>query len=225
MKRTIAALFAAPIGFLVIVLMATQLPPGSRVGPPTVAGANRMATPTPRVIPAGTVAFTNAVLGYRIDLPTGYRPLRARVTGDPVDLGHDAYTLRSAQAERELCSSESGSGLQSLEREADIRVMVHRDVRGISAVDWIRAQRIPFSSAEPLTIGGLEAARMVQQETGETGFIVIRANGRIYELRPEVIVLPSLQPRGWLDQIAAGFRAITPAPAGTPTPFVPGCGS
>jgi len=168
----------------------------------------------------------NAILGYRIALPDTYRLALAVVDG-PNNVGHDFYVPRTEQAERDLCAREQGSDIGSPERVADLIVTVHSNAAGISPMEFASAptRRIVFTSIEPATIDGHEAVRVVQQPTGDTAYYVIRANDRLYELAPFIYSQPSLghaggtfaAPRGWLDQIAATFKAI-PLQASPTTP-------
>lgn len=172
--------------------------------------------------PAGPMAFTthrNPVLGYQVDLPQTYRrsPLSATYSGDGGVLGHDAYVQRTDVAERELCQREQRQGLLSREREADVHVEVLLD-RAVSAVALASSPQraIRSTSVQPTTIDGREAARVAYDHNGETRLYVIRANGRVYVLGPGLGVQPSSQPKGWLDQVAATFRALTPQAAPEP---------
>lgn len=169
-------------------------------------------SPTPMVVittPAtGLVTHENPILGYRIGLPNMYR--RALSVEEGRNVGVDVYTPRTETEDRELCRREQGSGLQSPERAADLRLAVHANVAGGSAVDFATAQnrKIAFTSVESITINGREAAKVVHQPSGDTAYYVIRANDRLYELTPLLLSTPATQPKGWLDQIAASFRAI-----------------
>src|SRR6266568_387199 len=69
--------------------------------------ASPTTTPTASPLPPGT--FENAILGYRITLPQGYRRGSARIfTGPGVFLGDDAYTPQTEQQARERCLNDSG---------------------------------------------------------------------------------------------------------------------
>lgn len=62
-----------------------------------------------------------------------------------------------------------------------------------------------FTSVATTTINGYEAAKVVHERSGD---------GIRGELDPQ----PSTQPKGWLDNIALSFRAITPDPFPSPPP-------
>jgi len=170
--------------------------------------------------------YENPALGYRITLPPGYR--RALSVVDSGNVGHDAFTARSDAADGELCARERASRLQPAERQADIRVIVHGNTDGASALAFVSApnRRLPFSRVESLTVNGLEAARIVFEPSGDTAWLAIRANGRLYEIHPFVLALPSTQPKGWLDQTAASFELLPTTPtASDPTARKTLCGS
>lgn len=162
------------------------------------------------------VARENAALGYRLSLPSRYRLALSVVEADNV--GQDFYSPRSEEADRELCQRETGIG--SLERAADLKVVVSRNPTGMSPVDFAGApnRHILFTAIERTTVGGYDAARIVQQPGGETLYYVIGANDRLYEIAPLVFAQPSPEttPAGWLDQIAATFTAIPFKPAPPP---------
>ena len=175
----------------------------------------RAGTRSPTASPArGIVTHENATLGYRISLPVKYRRALS-VVGQNVSV--DVYTLRTEQEDRELCVREQGSGLQSPERVADLRVAMHGNVGGMSALEFANApsQRLVSTTVEPATIDGRDAAKVVHQPSGDTAYYVIRANDRIYEVAPLLVTIPSTQPKGWLDQIVASFRAIPFAASST----------
>ncbi|MGH2449955.1 MAG: hypothetical protein ACRDGE_01540 [Candidatus Limnocylindria bacterium] len=190
------------------------------VGPSASPSVSPSAAPS--ASPAdGLVTYENPILGYRITLAEAYRRSRSIVvTGHEEALGHDAYTLLTELQEREECLSDRGHIGPPRGRESDVEVVVTRNVRGISAVDFASTpiQRIAFTSVEPATVDGREAARIAHQPSGEAVFYVIGANDRFYELRPAQMGLPPQQPSGWLDDIAASFSAIAPEPFPTPTP-------
>ncbi|MEA2661577.1 MAG: hypothetical protein QOH08_1149 [Chloroflexota bacterium] len=204
------------------------LRPGTPQGPaalatPTltsgaVASASPAASPSPTgaptasPLPPGT--FENKVLGYRITLPERYRLGGSRVTpGQPPYLGDDTYTPQTEKQERERCLSDSGDvGFLTYARE-DVTVRVLRNLNGLSAEQWAQ----PLSThmkVVPTTINGLEAVRLVEDNTrAATMAFVIRVGDRIYHLTPAV---GPLEPAS-LEEIAKTFVAITPAPYPAPT--------
>ena len=180
-------------------------------------------SPSPTAIPSASPVPTtnptsappalgqNSVLGYRITLPTGYRLLRSDVYTAPGDaLGQDIYTTLTVAEEQAECLRD-GSDIPSPSAGALLLVGASRNPSGLSPADWSRSRvenrdRTP----EPLTIGGLPAARLVQ--LGETMSYVIAANDRLYTIGPTM--WPSHHP---LADIAASFRPIAPGPFPTPT--------
>ncbi|MGH2452033.1 MAG: hypothetical protein ACRDGE_12365 [Candidatus Limnocylindria bacterium] len=220
----------AAAGTLVLLLILALAPilggfdgvaePSPTVEPSPTDGATASpgASPTPSApLPPGT--HENPVLGYRITLPEEYRLQRSNViAADGEQLGHDSYTPRTEAEEREECLQDAGD-LPDPDRAWDVRVSVYRDVEDQSLEEWAGgpSRRIAFTSAESTTIDGHEAARLVQEASGETVSYFVRANGRIYEITRELHAQPPEQPAGWLDGIAATFRAIEPEPFPTPT--------
>lgn len=167
------------------------------------------------------VAHASPVLGYRIELPEGYRLSRALVLpaaqGQGM-VGHDGYVPRSEADELELCLRSKDGGPQARAREFDVRIEAHRDVSGTSISDWIQStgQAPLFTTTETLTVNGYDAARVVHKKSGDTALYVIRANDRFYVITRELHAVPSSQPKGWMDQIATTFTAI-PAIDAAPT--------
>lgn len=180
---------------------------------------------TPSATPAASLqpgTFENAVLGYRITLPQGYRRSIAYVFTSQQTLGVDVYTRVTEQAQREACQQDAGHVPSVNPEGLDIRVGVVRNVSGVSAMEWATTPQgaggqvlSTHQKAEPATIGGREAVRLVADNaTAVTNAFVIRANDRIYELYPTSGPPPT---RTWLDEIAQTFVVIGPAPFPTPT--------
>lgn len=218
----------AGVATLAIVLPLGVLIGARLVSPATAAGtpvsADRPAVQAVLTIPL--VTHVNPILGYRIGLPNDY--WRSRFVVLPADqeaVGHDAYVSRTEPKEVELCLGERQSGVQSSEREFDVRVEAYRDVRGVTAAEWIPTMNLAmaYTSVEAVILDGHEAARVVHQTSGDSAMFVIRANGRVYVITRELHAQPSHQPAGWFDLIAASFRAIpTQAPA-APLSSTPRC--
>lgn len=194
---------------------------------PPAAAPSATTSPTPTTGPAhGANTFENAILGYRITLPEGYRQSIARIDtrqGGGVDL----YTQQTEAQAREQCQRDSGDvGSQFSDRDPDVRIGVTANPDGLSAVEWVTTPRVagaqPLSThqrVEQTTIGGHEAVRLVADNaTGLTTAFVIRANDRMYELSAIQGVRP--QAKTWLDDIAATFVALSPTPFPTPTATV-----
>ncbi len=180
--------------------------PSATAAPPTATQA-----PSPSPSQARTLG-ENPILGYRITLPGTYRAGRSAIFTDrPEMLGQDMYTFDTEAQERAECLRDAGD-IPSPSAGALLLVIVYRNVAGASPVDW--ARRRPENihhSAEPATINGLPAAKLVQ--LGGTVAYVIAANDRMYEISPTM--LPSQHP---LDAIAGSFRAIAPSAFPTATP-------
>lgn len=223
MKARAVSLVAVVLG------LATGVSLGSAVTAKVTANTQRaepQADAATQARPISTlVTHADPVLGYRIELPDGYRRSRSIVLPPEREMvGHDAYVARTDAEELRLCLSTQESGLQPPERELDVRVEMYRDVRGVSGAEWIRSKGMTLlhTTIESLTLNGYDAARVVHERSKDAAFYVIRANNRIYVVTRELHAQPSSQPRGWLDQIAATFIAISPTEA-APTPVKPPC--
>jgi hypothetical protein len=192
------------------------------------------ASPTTR---AGFAAHESPILGYRITMPDPYRRLRFVVnSGSAETLGSETYTRRTELEERELCLRSQGE-LPQREWETDVVILTYRNVDNVSAAQFANTPRVSGGQAfsanrtmEPVTVDGRDAVRLVWEPTkgGETAGYVIPANQRMYVLMPALSSLPSQLPKGWLDEIATSFRAVTPQPAPAPTPSsapTPRCGA
>lgn len=177
----------------------------SSSAPPTIAD------PSASSQPSGI--FENALLGYRVTLPTTYRRSAMKLFTGPTELlGRDSYTTLAAAQEREFCLTDSGD-LPSPSSGAYLFIEAYRNAARASAADWIRGR--PESSLrtiEPAAVGGRDAVRLVQQR--QTMAYVIGANDRLY------LITPALWPsQHRLDDVAARFTPLTPSafPAATPS--------
>jgi hypothetical protein len=205
---------------------------------PTSTSAGTAATPT--ASPTGRAGFAtheSPILGYRITMPDPYRRLWFIVnSGSTETLGSETYTRRTELEERELCLRSQGE-LPQREWETDVVILTYRNVDNVSAAQFANKPFVPDGQAlsthrtlEPVTIDGRDSVRLVWEPTkgGDTAGYVISANGRMYVMMPPVASLPSQLPKGWLDDIATTFRAITPQPGPAPTPSpapTPRCGA
>lgn len=202
-------------GYAVLYAMSSQVP-ATVVSPTPSASpaASPSSSPSPSASPAlapGT--FENRILGYRITLPVAYRLAGTSITaGQPEQLGSERFSISTLVDARADCLSETGGGLASVVKGEPVDVSVVANVRGLSAVQW--ATGSPYGSlhtVEAVTVGGYEAARLVQQGKADT--YVISANDRMYALTH--LNAPSSQR---LADIAASFRAIPPLPFPTAPP-------
>jgi hypothetical protein len=196
------------------------------------ASATATASPTTR---AGFATYESPILGYRITMPDPYRRLIFVVnSGSAETLGSEMYTRRTELEERELCLRQGE--LPQREWETDVVILTYRNADNVSAALFANTPRVSGGQAfsanrtiEPVNVDGRDAVRLVWEPTkgGETAGYVIPANGRMYVLMPALASLPSQLPKGWLDEIATSFRAVTPQPAPAPTPSAaptPRCG-
>lgn len=194
--------------------------PASPVATTPIASASALAsvspagTPTPS--PTATAApgtFENRILGYRITLPVAYRLLGSSINaGQPEQLGSESFSVSTVAEGRADCLSETGGGIGSAVKGERVDVAVIANVRGLSVVPWaVGSAWGPLHTVEAVTVGGYEAARLVQQ--GIADAYVISANDRMYVLSH--LNAPSSQR---LADIAASFRALPPPPFPTAPP-------
>ena len=200
---------------------------------PPVSSAAPTASSTAR---AGFATYESPILGYRITMPDPYRRLRFSLnSGSAGALGSETYTRRTEVEERELCLRQGE--LAPREWETDVVILTYRNVDNVSAAQFANTPLVPDGQAfsthrtiETVTIDGRDAVRLVWEPTkgGDTAGYVIPANGRVYVLMPALSSLPSQLAKGWFDDIATSFRAVTPQPAPAPTPSsapTPRCGA
>lgn len=164
-------------------------------------------------LPPGT--FENAILGYRITMPVGYRRASSRIITGQDTLGQDFYTLATEADERAACLRDLGDVPERLEGDPPLVVQVARNVRGLSALELATASHLStHHKLEQTTIGGREAVRFVSDNAAATtdGF-VISANDRVYEMYPP----QGPPPKTWLDAIARTFVVIQPSVFPSPT--------
>ena len=176
--------------------------------------ASPSSSPSPSASPAlapGT--FENRILGYRITLPIAYRLAGSSINaGQPEQLGSERFSVSTVADQRADCLSETGGGIGSALKGEPVDVSVIANVRGLSVVPWAAGSAwAPLHTVEAVTVGGYEAARLVQQGIANT--YVISANDRMYVLSH--LNAPSSQR---LADIAASFRAIPPLPFPTAPP-------
>jgi hypothetical protein len=203
---------ASALTLLITACIATPAGTPSAFPSATLAATAAAASPAPTAsaLPPGT--FEDRILGYRITMPLTYRLVSSTIyRGRPELLGQDAYTTTTEAQTRNECLQDRGD----IPAPSDAGVLIvwaYRNVGNLSAVEWARSRpEASLHTVEPATVGGLEAARLVQQ--GETQIFVIRANDRMYLLSPNQ--WPSPVP---LATVAASFVAIAPLPFPTPTP-------
>lgn len=185
---------------------------------PSTASAPSVASPSDPPGPSASAVlapgtFENRVLGYRITLPAAYRLVGSSINaGQPEQLGSDAFSLITVAEQRADCLSETGGGIGSAVKGEPVNVSVLANVRGLAVVPWAAGSAWgTLHTVEAATVGGYEAARLVQQGIART--YVISANGRMYVLSH--LNSPSSQR---LADVAASFRALSPPPFPTAPP-------
>ena len=223
-RRRDLAILAGALLILVVGLGALY---ASRSQSPT--DVSRPAGPTAPGVPAPTITtvpslpssspapaagtFENRILGYRITLPATYQLVNTSINaGQPEQLGSESYRTTTVAEARADCVSETGGGIASIIKGEPIDVSVLANVRGLPVVQWASSSAWGrLHTVEAVSVGGYEAARLVQQGVANT--YVISANDRMYVLSH--LNAPSSQR---LADIAATFRALPPAPFPTAPP-------
>lgn len=216
-------------GALVVALLGSAcLQSGPQPSSSPAAIASAAPSPTATASPSPSGGFVNAVLGYRITLPTAFRRSLGRIyTGQDL-LGFDYYTIVTEAQTREACLKDpSELGPPPSDQFQDVRVDVWRNVRGISALEWVNTPTVPggyvrstHMKAQAATVDGREAVRLVEDNANaSTTAIVIRGTDRIYHLWVTGS-LPQQLPKTWLDDIAKTFATVEPAAFPSPTATV-----
>jgi hypothetical protein len=210
---TTGAVAAILIGALVA-LGAFRSAPVASPSPSATVAQSASAVPTVVLSPAPTPGFSNAVLGYSINLPAAYRLRTSSINaGQPEQLGTDAFSVRTLAEERVDCFSSESPSIGSVLMHEFVTVAVVGNVRGLSAVEWATGSRYAdrLHTVEAVAVNGYAAARLVQR--GITEAYVISANNRMYVLSHSNS--PSSQR---LADVAASFRALPPPPFPTAPP-------
>lgn len=179
--------------------------PASSAATSPAPGATAVASPT---------TFSNTALGYRIDLPAGYRPSSCESWVDPGTdpIGIDFFTPLSERDELELNIGD----IPPAERASDFTVSAYRNGEGRSALEWARLQPLnQGATIEAITLSGHEAARIVAAEGSRAVSYAIRANGRIYAFVVD-IRREGRDSDQFLQAIAADMQSIPPGPIPTP---------
>lgn len=241
----VAAVVLCAAGFLTFACSTpagtTSPSPGPAVtDAPTPTATSAAASASPTASPSARAGFTtheSPILGYRITMPDPYRRLWFAVnSGSAETLGSETYTRRTEIEERELCLRSQGD-VPPREWETDIVILTYRNVDNLSPAQFANKVFVPGGQAlsthrtiEPVTVDSRDAVRLVWEPTkgGDTAGYVIPANGRMYVLMPALWSLPSQLPKGWFDEIATSFRAMTPQPVPAPIPSpapTPRCGA
>lgn len=203
------------VGYALLYAGRSQVP-ATAASPTARASATALPSSSPSSSGTATLAagtFENRILGYRITLPVAYRRVSTSINaGQPEQLGSERFSVITVAEQQADCLSETGGGIGSAIKGEPVDVSVIANVRGISVVQWAGPSAWGrLHTVEAVTIGGYEAARLIQQ--GIADAYVISANDRMYVLSH--LNAPSSQR---LDAIATSFRALPPAPFPTAPP-------
>ncbi len=209
-----AALLVIVAGYALLSAVRSQVPAVvSSTASPPAASPSGPPDPSATAFVTAPGTFENRILGYRITLPVAYRLLHSSINAGQLEqLGSDAFSVSTVAEQRADCLSNEGGGIGSALKGEPVNVAVIGNVRALSVVQW--ATDSPWGrlhTVEAVTVGGYEAARLVQQGIART--YVISANDRMYVLSH--LNSPSSQR---LADIAASFRALPPAPFPTAPP-------
>lgn len=214
---------------LVVALVGSAcLQSGPQPSPSPAAIASAAPSPTPTASPSPAGGFENAVLGYRITLPVTFQRSLARIYTSQDSLGFDYYTIVTEAQTREACLKDpSHLGPLPSDQYPDVRVDVWRNVRGISALEWVNTPTVPrgfvpstHMKAQAAPIGGRDAVRLIEDNANaSTTAFVIRGTDRIYHLWLAGS-LPQQLPKTWLDDITKTFATVEPAAFPSPTATV-----
>jgi len=143
--------------------------------PPT---ATPSPSPSPRPNPTtGPASYTNGGLGYRVQIPAGWRRSECLTTrGDQKVPYFETFT--TASVEEEL-GTDTGPA-------SDVVTIRSEDAAGLSALQWLSSGRIGTAVGqrfESTTFDGKDAARIVVIATGTPIAYVVPGRGRMYILQ------------------------------------------
>jgi len=213
---TIAAVLLILVAGIGVLYAVRSQVPAAVVSPTasTSPAASPSNSPTPSASPTlapGT--FENRILGYRITLPVAYRLAGTSINaGQPEQLGSERFSTTTAAEQQADCLSETGGGIGSAIKGEPVDVSVIANVRGLPVTQWAAGSAWgQLHTIEAVTVGGYDAARLIQQ--GKVDTYVISANNRMYVVSH--LNAPSSQR---LADIAASFRALPPLPFPTAPP-------
>ncbi|TMB63837.1 MAG: hypothetical protein E6I57_04285 [Chloroflexi bacterium] len=174
-------------------------------------------TPSPRPNPtAGPGTYTNAGLGYRVEIPAGWRRSQCQTTrGDPKVPFVETFTVGSVD-------EELGTDIGPATDVVSIR---SEDAAGLTAMQWLSSGRLGAGSGqrfESFTFDGKDAARVVPIAGGAPTAIVVPGRGRMFVLsRGQRVFEPNTAVGA--NALINSFHVLTDAelagpPFATPTP-------
>ena len=161
----------------------------------------------------------NAALGYAVTLPPSWRVsdcLSRIEVKDPVFLGQDVLTWRTAADEQDL-GVHGGTGATGAFAWV---VMVEAEISSQTPTQFATARAGGNGGqVQTTTIDGKPAARQFGAADESLGYYVA-SSGRMYGITvvPGVDPRPPQLPNATFDAIARSMTLVTPAPRPTPTP-------
>jgi hypothetical protein len=195
-------------------LIASCSPVGSGSGAtptassPPVTSASATPSPTPSPAP-GFTRYTNAELGFSVDLPAGWRRATCSqgvVTRSPLVAAETFLNMPEAEE-----SISPGVRMVIVHVAAD---------RGLTPQAWLETNaRQPDARIEPATLGERTGARAFIAPTGDPYAYALAARGWIYGIERPFFGSPDQE----LERILATLRILDDAtvgrgPVATPTP-------
>lgn len=219
---TIGALVAIAIGVLVA-LGAFRTPAPAASPPPATAISTQTPSASPTVVssPATTLAFENAVLGYRMTLAPSWRRSeclsRIELT-DPKHFGQDVLTWRTVAAERDVGVTGGAGAVGAFAWVVTIIVQASEGLTGPQYAERVRGGGGGGEVFQPSEIDGTPAVRVRNGAGFELAYYVAR-NDRMYTFgfTPSPLARPAVADEATLDAMARSIRFVTPAPRPTPT--------
>jgi hypothetical protein len=197
-------------------------PPAASPSPTAPASPTPTGSPTPSPTQAGTRAFENVHLGYRVTLPEPWRRsecLSALTRENPMVLGHDLFTVLSEPAEYE---SPPGATQPGGAWQWGTVVELNRNPDRVSSMDWIRQGRAGETldqRVEAATVAGLPAAKLTNGARYPLAYYVAVAD-RMYVIaytggdEPK----PAGSSPESFEAIVGSFAPFDPRPIPAPTP-------
>src|SRR5437773_941292 len=173
-------------------------------------------TPSPRPNPtAGPGTYTNAGLGYRVEIPAGWRRSQCQTTrGDPKVPFVETFTTGTVDEE---LGTDIGPA-------SDVVYIRSEDAAGLTALQWLssRGGAGTGSRFESFTFDGKDAARAVPIAGGAATAFVVPGRGRMFVLsRGQRVFEPNTAVGA--NALINSFHVLTDAelagpPFATPTP-------
>lgn len=170
-----------------------------------------MSSPAPSLAASTLVDSFESSFGYRIDLPAGWRHstlLSVRIDGNPVHLGHDVYTVRTTDDERNGLGRVGQMGPAC---QYALVIEVYRNPERLTALQWAGSFRhagwAKGQSIQQVRLAGREAALLQRGARYAVAYFVPDGD-RMFLLgyRTDLGAAPTVANENALRAIVVSFR-------------------